>query len=1130
MNLYVNDSYSVAVMNTNQTTAGLVGGNYAWKDAPANCSVEIKNSFFAGTAKYPIVCRGRGTGTGESDPGEMAVNVSNVYYLEGSATTEFDLTPKATCEKDATAFADGTVRDLLNGATGDAWGQGAGRPTLLPLLKLDDIQLSKGEINFVPLVYDYQLYLSNVIDSIKVTPVTDDATIDIKVNGQGAQSGAASAAIALVDNGTTVIEVTIARAGMEKTYTITVTCVDGWDGASAIPFPNIDQEGAGTAENPFIISVPEHLAFLQKLAASTNVVKDNDTKITTTTDVVEGVTYTVSYPNSALGNLYGAYFKITADINLNNKPWTFADFRGRLDGGNYTIKNLNSASGFIAKLTYGSASNLKVAGTVSGGSNVGGVVGQLAGGADLYNCSFNGTVTGTGTGVGGVVGSTSPFSDSGAFFDITACSSTGTVTGASGVGGVLGISGYNASYGGTVNLTDSYSAMTVATSGSSVDYVAGLVGKGYVIYRNCFFAGQIDSAYPIGFDAVDSIGSVYYKDGSCNTTTSANAGFIGGTKKTAAEFKSDAFVALLNKYAAPGVKWAKGTNYPTLTYTAPAAGTTAPADPFYMSALAIEHIAYKFVPNTFTYSFEVPYSADEIHLLPTAHADLTITVDGQVVKSETVSQAIALEVGVEKNIAVKVALGDSYTNYVVKITRRVQPEAGVWDGALQPIDTKNNRGDTIDNPITISTPGQLAFLSAMVNGEDVFLAGKVYAAPSANGEIYKGKYFEITADLVMNNVSDYENWRTNAPVNDFKPIGFHSDTEGASRYFSGIINGNQYKITGLYISGKNSTGSGGTGLFGSINNGTVRNVHVVKSYVKGGQRVGGIVGRPRGKFTLQNCVFSGIVEGTYVSTTSTTQVGGLVGDSVGKAYIESCWTEGEIIGGNALGGLIGQLYMQTGAWIKNSYSTMTLSPQGGCDSCIGGLVGRLSGNSGTVEMFRTHFAGKVPTNTPIFGGRAEGCNAVITDSGTVYYREDSYVGTVDKANTYDAIEKTVEEFTDGTLTEILNNLIEYGDYWKWKTGDNCPVSDGVLLVTDYRDHTSDKFYDDGDWAVDFINKPGGTLKNPGSGNGNGSVDGADDDYLNSETGEASVASAVLILALISAVSALLLARRKRSVN
>ncbi len=1135
--LHINDSYSVAVMNTDKTTVGLVGGNYAWKDAPANCSVEIKNSFFAGTAKYPIVRRGRGSGDGESDPGDMIVTTDNVYYLTGSATTESDLTPKATCEKNATAFADGTVRSLLNGATGDAWGQGATHPTLLPVLKLDDIQLSKGEINFVPLVYDYQVYLSNVIDSIKVTPVTDDASITIKVNGQDAESGVASAAIALADNSTTVITVTIAGSGIEKTYTITVTCVEGWDGASAIPFPNIDQEGAGTAENPFIISVPEHLAFLQKLAASTNVVKDNDTKITTTTVVVEGVTYTVSYPNSYLGNLYGAHFKITADINLNNKPWTFAEFRGRLDGGNHTIKNLNSASGFIAKLAYGSASNLKVVGTVSGGSNVGGVVGQLAGGADLTNCSFSGTVTGT-TNVGGLVGSTSPYDGSGAFFDITACSSTGTVTGTgAGIGGLVGNSLVSAQYGGVLNLTDCYSAMTVSTSAASVDNMAGLVGTGNVLYRNCLFVGNVASAYPIGFQASSTVGSVYYKDVSCNTTTSANAGFVGGTKKSAADLNSNALVAVLNTYAAPGVVWAKGAEYPVFTYTDPG-DVAAPADPFYMTGLAVEHAVFDFTPSKFTYSLSVPYSADKIHMLPSGPANLTITIDGQTVKTDELSQAISLEVGVEKTVIIKVSLGDSYTNYEVKLTRRAQPADGVWDGALEPFDSKDKKGSTIDNPIIIDTPGKLAYLAAMTNGQDVMLNGKVYKAPMTSaGQLYKNIYFEITADLKMNDVTDYEKWGTKesengptiVPANDFTPIGFHSDTATESRSFAGIVNGNEHKIIGLYVSGKNSTGVGGTGLFGCVENGTLRNIHIEKGYVTGGQRVGGLVGRPRSGITAQNCSFSGTVYGTFVHKDHNTMVGGLIGDAVARVILNSCWTEGTVTGGNVLGGLIGQLYMQTGAEIKNCYSVATIVPLQHddtlCDKYVGGLIGVLSGKAGTVEIYRSHFAGSVPTNTPFIGGKSDTSGAVVAASDTVYYCEGSYVGEVDSTYTYDAVEKSAEEFADGTVTDLLNNLVEYGDYWSWETGDNgYPVSDGVLLVTDYRDHTSDEFYDDGDWYEVFENKPGGTLKDPNSNKGDS------DDYDNSDTGETSLFSAALILAMISAISAFLLARRKRSVN
>lgn len=1096
----------------------------------------LSNSYFAGTAAQPI---------SPAPSAGMNVTIDNVYYLTGSGSatnavkdslndTTISITNVA--EKNAVELASPEFVALLNnGRSMAVWGQGTTHPILLVYPKLQNIKLSKGTMTFESSVYEYQTYVSSVFTSISVTPTAEDPAITIKVGDQDVASGT-PATVALTGETTDVL-VKATLNGVTTVYTVKVTLLDGWDGITAIPFPNIEDTTAGTKENPYLITCAENLYFLELLSKDGVAVKDNTTKITTTTLILGDDTYTVQYPNSYLGNLYGAFFKITEDINMNGKPFAFTNFRGRLDGGDHTVKNFTATNGLFTAITYGKVANLHAEGTVSGSGSVGGFAGALQGGADLTNCSFTGTVTGTSTtgNVGGLVGRTVPYSggDTGQEFDLVACWTSGTVTGAGGnIGGLVGSVVKTTAYNSFLTMKDSYSTMTVTSTAATIDNMAGLVADntGDVVYRNSFFAGNIASAYPIGFDAVNTIGSVYYKEDSCNTTTSANASFVGGTKKTVAEFKSDAFVALLNKYAAPGVVWAKGTDYPTLTYTAPADGTAAPADPFYLSGLAIEHVAYTFAPATFSYSLEIPYSADKIHLLPTAPADVTVTVDGQVVESEAISQAIALEVGVEKTIAVRVAMGDSYTNYVVKLTRREQPANGVWDGALEPIDTKNGAGDEIDNPIYINTPGQLAFLSAMVNGQEVFLNGKIHKGPSANGNIYSGKYFEITADLVMNDVADYENWRTNAPANDFKPIGFHSDEEGVSRYFSGIINGNQHKITGLYISGKDSTGAGGTGLFGSINGGVARNVHVVQSYVKGGQRVGGIVGRPRGSVKLQNCVFSGIVESTYISTTSTSQVGGLIGDAVARVYIESCWTEGEVIGGNALGGLMGQLYMQTGAEIKNSYSTMTLSPQGGCDLGIGGLIGLLSGNSGTVDVFRSHFAGKVPTNTPFIGARSEKCNAVITASDTVYYREDSYVGTVDEANTYEAVERTVEEFTDGTLTEELNNLVEYGDYWKWKTGDECPVSDGVLLVTDYRDHTSDEHYDDGEWYVDFINKPGGTLKNPGSGNGNGSGDGADDDYLNSETGEASVASAVLILALISAIAAFLLARRKRSVN
>jgi len=1132
----IQDSYSTATVSSSSAShnvCGLVGANYATTDDMSTVTIKIRNAFFTGSAKYPIYHK-----TSTVDLNAQSV-LNNIYYKAGSATATSDLTPAATCEKAESAFTDGTVRDLLNGATGDAWGQGTAHPILLPVLQLDDITLSKGVIAFDPFTYEYQTYVSNVFDTTTVTPTSEDTLLNITVNDVPVQNGQASAEIALADNATTVIKVKIARDGAEKTYTIRVTCVEGWDGMTAIPFPNINDESAGTKENPFLISIPEHLAFLQKLAKDGTYTKGNTSTgvLSTTTVVVGGETYIISYPVTALGNLYGVHFKITADLNLNNKSWNFAEFKGHLDGGNHTIKGLTSTSGLITKLIYGSVSNLNVIGTVSGGSNVGGLVGSMEGGADLTNCSFTGTVSGT-TNVGGLVGRTSPYDGSGAIFDIKACWTSGTVSGTgAGIGGLVGNSMVSAQYGGVLNLTDCYSAMTVSTSAASVDNMAGLVGTGNVLYRNCLFVGNVASAYPIGFQASSTVGSVYYKDVSCNTTTSANAGFVGGTKKSAADLNSNALVAVLNTYAAPGVVWAKGAEYPVFTYTDPG-DVAAPADPFYMTGLAVEHAAFDFTPSKFTYSLSLPYSADKIHMLPSAPANLTITIDGQTVKTDELSQAISLEVGVEKTVIIKVSLGDSYTNYEVKLTRRAQPADGVWDGALEPFDSKDKTGSTIDNPIIIDTPGKLAYLAAMTNGQDVMLNGKVYKAPMTSaGQLYRNVYFEITADLKMNDVTDYEKWGTKesenaptiVPANDFTPIGFHSDTATESRSFAGIVNGNEHKIIGLYVSGKNSTGVGGTGLFGCVEGGTLRNIHIEKGYVTGGQRVGGLVGRPRSSITAQNCSFSGTVYGTFVHKDHDTMAGGLIGDAVARVILNSCWTEGTVTGGNALGGLIGQLYMQTGAEIKNCYSVATIVPLQHddtlCDKHVGGLIGVLSGKAGTAEIYRSHFAGSVPTNTPFIGGKSDTSGAVITASDTVYYCEGSYVGEVDSTYTYDAVEKSAEEFADGTVTDLLNNLVEYGDYWSWETGDNgYPVSDGVLLVTDYRDHTSDEFYDDGDWYEVFENKPGGTLKDP---NGN---KGDSDDYDNSDTGETSLFSAALILAMISAISAFLLARRKRSVN
>ncbi len=137
-----------------------------------------------------------------------------------------------------------------------------------------------------------------------------------------------------------------------------------------------------------------------------------------------------------------------------------------------TLENVTVSSdwgwnvGAVVGMNYGSVSGCNVTGTVSGSGAVGGVVGSNYDNA-IIGCYFTGTVTGItgnydsqGSGVGGVAGANYGNSSS-----ITACYSTGTVSGSYNVGGVVGHE--------TTLVTACYSTATVSGTG---DYVGGVIG------------------------------------------------------------------------------------------------------------------------------------------------------------------------------------------------------------------------------------------------------------------------------------------------------------------------------------------------------------------------------------------------------------------------------------------------------------------------------------------------------------------------------------------------------------------------------------------------------------------------------------------------------------------------------
>ncbi|MCL2101532.1 MAG: hypothetical protein FWH22_07455 [Fibromonadales bacterium] len=265
--------------------------------------------------------------------------------------------------------------------------------------------------------------------------------------------------------------------------------------------------------------------------------------------------------------------------------------------------------------------------------------------------------------------------------------------------------------------------------------------------------------------------------------------------------------------------------------------------------------------------------------------------------------------------------------------------SNVWNGSAD-----TDWYNATETTFTITTAEQLAGLASLV----------------ISGNDFSGKTIELGTDIVLNDVTDWESWdESTADLNPWTPIGYGGYDDNS---FNGAFDGKGHNVSGIYVDGKARDvygifiSSTYKGLFGSIeSNGSVKNVGVVASYIKGRSGVGGVTGVNYG--IVENCYFagmasgatsiggvvgenkeSGIVKNSYssgmVSGTGDAQIrsiGGVVGYNDGGT-IESCYFTGTAEGGEQVGGVVGGSY----GTIESSYSTGTVS---GTNS-VGGVVGR----------------------------------------------------------------------------------------------------------------------------------------------------------------------------------------------
>ena len=315
--------------------------------------------------------------------------------------------------------------------------------------------------------------------------------------------------------------------------------------------------------------------------------------------------------------------------------------------------------------------------------------------------------------------------------------------------------------------------------------------------------------------------------------------------------------------------------------------------------------------------------------------------------------------------------------------------ANKWDGTLEAFENYSESYSQFADGKTaykIANAKQLAFLAAVLNAtptRSYFGPCKVtldmngdgtaettYSFPGT-GTISKdattilvGAKFELTDDIDLNGVQ-------------WTPIG------SSSLPFRATFEGNGHIISGLsYIDETTPSGSSaGIGLFGKTGStAVINNLHVegtVKTYQS---NMGGIVGYSAGALQMENCSFSGTVQGggwAYLANT-----GGLIGHATSNSAvtIKNCFVHGEgtaITGVTAsgdgvaasynpeVGGFVGLVTNGCDMTITDSYAECTVSGMNGS----GGLVGTIQSHSSltTVLIERCYTAGSI-ISTSYVGG------------------------------------------------------------------------------------------------------------------------------------------------------------------
>ena len=266
-----------------------------------------------------------------------------------------------------------------------------------------------------------------------------------------------------------------------------------------------------------------------------------------------------------------------------------------------------------------------------------------------------------------------------------------------------------------------------------------------------------------------------------------------------------------------------------------------------------------------------------------------------------------------------------------------------------------------------------------------------------------GKYIELINNIDFGGSTDYS------------PIG-----KNETNSFSGIFDGNGYKISGMIVLRNSDTEGTGyigevyAGIFGYVISGEIKNIIldfnsqiVVDSpYYQSSYYLGGIVGYIKDG-SIENCinnarissgcVFGGVAQYSYT--------GGIAGCSVGTT-ITKCSNRGRVFSGSSANttsySYAGGIVASTDSNIVDGYNIAEVMSTALTNSYAGGIAGKTRGN-----ILKTKNSGKISSSSSSdysagggIAGTSSGDISVSSNSGDVtsragrYYISDSNAGGI----------------------------------------------------------------------------------------------------------------------------------------